>query len=76
MPFTTDALSPALIRKIWFTVDTTLGAHLLQSSDRELAQCLAERLERSDYLTPEESFEVKRYVCSRANLIRDMVRQA
>ena len=76
MPSQTDALSPALLRKIWFTIDTAASSSLLLSNDGELADGLVARLQHSSGLTPEESFEVKRYVCARAHLIRDLVQQA
>ena len=61
-----------IIRMMWAFVETSNPGSLVKLSDSELIQKLIEEIEKSSFLSSEESKNLSKYVGSRTPLIRDL----
>ncbi len=67
-----EAISPARLHQLWKTIDNTPVNAIAQLDDQDLVNWLTEQFGKSHPLPAKELGDLKKYLASRLQLIRDI----
>jgi len=65
-------MNPSRLHQLWSVIESTQAHILTTLSDRDLIQCLLDKLDEREALDSEGTTLVRNYIRDRVSLIRDL----